>query len=428
MKAYQFVGLLLVCLLGSQSLFAQSIGKLERQAKKIKAKEGLRSAAYAKQLLELVKACQQAKKWDQTQEALELADESFDGLYQSNFSINNLDRYRLHLIYCVRWWDFLTREGDFKAGVSRLKQEDFFEHAAYLNESQPMIKVYRDLAKAKGSTSSIFINLWMNVYAQLTRKNSESVIGELWQFLKDHRKEEFGTDSRDYTCIVYAYSSFLERTGRTQSTIYKNLKEEVDAYYYYVPSVFINQSPRGNFPPPPPPVSEKEKTQEEVEEGEPTREEILKESEEPRLPPPPPPVSYEEKEEEETTPPEGLIYTIVEEMPRFPAPKCEAEADLRDKKSCADQALLQFIYKNIRYPSFARENGIEGMAVVSFTVMEYGTIEDVKVLRNPGGGTGAEAKRVVLMMREMPMHWHPGRQRGKNVRVKYNLPVRYKLN
>ena len=83
---------------------------------------------------------------------------------------------------------------------------------------------------------------------------------------------------------------------------------------------------------------------------------------------------------------------------------------------------------NIKYPTMARENGIEGMSVVSFTVMEDGTIQDAKILRDPGGGCGKEALRIVKMMNSMPKKWTPGKQRGKSVRVKYNLPVRFKLN
>jgi len=102
--------------------------------------------------------------------------------------------------------------------------------------------------------------------------------------------------------------------------------------------------------------------------------------------------------------------------------------DNNEKKSCADQRLLRFIYTKIKYPTIARENGIEGMAVVSFVVTEHGTIVDFKILRDPGGACGPEALRVVKCMNELPSRWNPGQQRGKNVRVKYNLPVRFKLN
>ena len=76
----------------------------------------------------------------------------------------------------------------------------------------------------------------------------------------------------------------------------------------------------------------------------------------------------------------------------------------------------------------ARENGIEGMAVVSFTVMEDGKIQDGKILRDPGGGCGKEALRIINMMNKMGKKWTPGKQQGQAVRVKFSLPVKFKLN
>lgn len=119
----------------------------------------------------------------------------------------------------------------------------------------------------------------------------------------------------------------------------------------------------------------------------------------------------------------GEVMTIVEEMPRFPG--CENEAgDNTAKKACADQKLLKFIYSNIQYPSFARENAAEGMVVVSFTVMEDGSIADVYAIRGICEPLEKECIRLVNMMPQ----WSPGRQNGDAVRVKYNLPIRFKLN
>lgn len=130
------------------------------------------------------------------------------------------------------------------------------------------------------------------------------------------------------------------------------------------------------------------------------------------------------KMEEASKAPE--IYTIVEQMPRFPG--CEdMEGDSRKKKECADKKLLAYIYENIRYPSEARRLGIEGMALVSFVVTHTGEISQVEILRNPGGGTGEEAQRVMEAMNDLPERWTPGRQAGKAVHVRYNLPVRFRL-
>ena len=132
----------------------------------------------------------------------------------------------------------------------------------------------------------------------------------------------------------------------------------------------------------------------------------------PPQPPPPPP-----KEEE--------IFKEVEEMPRFPG--CENLPTTDEKKKCADQKMLEFIYKNIKYPAIARENGIEGMVVVTFVVETDGSVTDARIVRDIGGQCGQEALRVTQLMNDQGIKWVPGKQRGRNVRVQFNLPVRFKL-
>ena len=137
----------------------------------------------------------------------------------------------------------------------------------------------------------------------------------------------------------------------------------------------------------------------------------------PPPPPPPPPPPKEEVAE---------IFKVVEEMPRFPGCE-EMTASASEKRMCANRKMLQYIYENIRYPSVARDNNIEGTVVVSFVVDTDGTIDDAKVVREIGGGCGAEALRVVEMMNGMNEKWTPGRQRGREVKVLFNLPVKFKL-
>lgn len=112
--------------------------------------------------------------------------------------------------------------------------------------------------------------------------------------------------------------------------------------------------------------------------------------------------------EPEEGPAEPEIFTIVEEMPSFPG---------------GDQALLEYMAKNTKYPPLARENGLQGIVVVTFVVDEKGNINNVQVLRGIGGGCDEEAIRVV---KSMPA-WKPGKQRGMPVRVQYNLPFRFTL-
>lgn len=116
------------------------------------------------------------------------------------------------------------------------------------------------------------------------------------------------------------------------------------------------------------------------------------------------PVVVEEEEDEAET----QIFTVVENDPEFPG---------------GMEALYKFLAQNIKYPQLARDNGITGKVYVTFVVERDGSIANPKVLRDIGGGCGQEAIRVV---KSMPK-WTPGKQRGKAVRVQFNLPVNFSL-
>jgi len=103
------------------------------------------------------------------------------------------------------------------------------------------------------------------------------------------------------------------------------------------------------------------------------------------------------------------IFTIVEEMPSFPG---------------GDEARVRFLSQNIKYPQMAKESGIQGTVFVTFVVEPDGNVTNVRVLRGIGGGCDEEAMRVVRMMPK----WKPGQQRGKSVRVQFNMPIRFTLN
>jgi len=102
------------------------------------------------------------------------------------------------------------------------------------------------------------------------------------------------------------------------------------------------------------------------------------------------------------------IFTVVEQQPEFPG---------------GEAALMQFIKKNLKYPAFAAENGIQGRVTLSFTVEKDGSIANIEVMRSPAEELSKEAIRVVSSMPK----WKPGKQRGKPVRVKYVLPVTFRL-
>ena len=113
-------------------------------------------------------------------------------------------------------------------------------------------------------------------------------------------------------------------------------------------------------------------------------------------------------EVEEEVVEEAPIFTVVESMPEFPGGMAE---------------LYTYLGNNIKYPVMAKESGIQGKVYVTFVVERDGSITDVRVLRGIGGGCDEEAIRVVQSMPK----WNPGKQRGKPVRVQYNLPVRFTL-
>lgn len=120
------------------------------------------------------------------------------------------------------------------------------------------------------------------------------------------------------------------------------------------------------------------------------------------------------------------VYTFVDEMPRFPG--CEP-LDTTDavKYLCSQDFMLAFIYQNVQYPFEARQNGNEGTVVVSFIVEPDSLISDVKVAKDIGGGCGEETLRVVGAMNDVGVRWTPGKKKGKAVRVRMNVPVRFKL-
>ena len=100
------------------------------------------------------------------------------------------------------------------------------------------------------------------------------------------------------------------------------------------------------------------------------------------------------------------VYIVPEKTPEFPG---------------GEEALYEFLAKNIHYPQGAKENNIQGKVYIQFVVERDGSITNHKVLRDIGGGCGEEAMRVVKMMPK----WKPGEIRGREVRVQYVLSVRF---
>ncbi len=119
------------------------------------------------------------------------------------------------------------------------------------------------------------------------------------------------------------------------------------------------------------------------------------------------------------------VYKVVEEMPRFPG--CESLTSMEEKKRCSDKKMFEFIASNLKYPKLAKNSGLEGTCVIQFIVALDGSIENIKVVREIGGGTGEATRNVIEKMNNLPSKWISGKQGGKPVKVMYTLPVKFRL-
>lgn len=159
-------------------------------------------------------------------------------------------------------------------------------------------------------------------------------------------------------------------------------------------------------PPPPPPEPETPEIIEVVETKVETKLEIQIEDDQSQrqmqayVPPPPPKPKQEEVTEE--------IFVVVENQPEFPG---------------GNTAMMKFLSDNIKYPVIAQENGIQGRVICNFVVERDGSITDVQVVRGVDPSLDKEAVRVI---QQMP-RWKPGKQRGQAVRVRFTLPVVFRL-
>ena len=115
------------------------------------------------------------------------------------------------------------------------------------------------------------------------------------------------------------------------------------------------------------------------------------------------PIVVEEPEREEE------IFQVVENQPEFPGGVGE---------------LMKYLQKNIKYPTICQEQGIQGRVIVQFVVNSDGSIVDAQVIKPVNPHLDKEAVRVVNAMPK----WKPGEQRGKKVRVRFTLPVTFRLS
>ena len=182
--------------------------------------------------------------------------------------------------------------------------------------------------------------------------------------------------------------------------------EVADTDFLFEEEVEIQQtSQQETTPPPPPPAVQEVEVLNVVEDDVETESiEINTEDEKDVEVVIAPPVEAPVEEEEEE-----VVFVVVETMPEFPG---------------GQQALFKYLSENVKYPVIAQENGIQGRVICQFVVNKDGAIVDVEVVRS--GGDPSLDKEAIRVIKSMPK-WNPGKQRGKAVRVKYTVPVNFRL-
>ena len=180
--------------------------------------------------------------------------------------------------------------------------------------------------------------------------------------------------------------------------------EVTDTEFLFEEEVEIQQTSQETPPPPPPPAVQEVEVLNVVEDNVETEsiEVNTEETEQEVVIAAPVEAPVEEEEEE-------VVFVVVESMPEFPG---------------GQQALFKYLSENVKYPVIAQENGIQGRVICQFVVNKDGSIVDVEVVRS--GGDPSLDKEAVRVIKTMPK-WKPGKQRGKPVRVKYTVPVNFKL-
>ena len=180
--------------------------------------------------------------------------------------------------------------------------------------------------------------------------------------------------------------------------------EVTDTEFLFEEEVEIQQTSQETPPPPPPPAVQEVEVLNVVEDNVETESiEVTSEETEQEVVIAAPVEAPVEEEEEE------VVFVVVESMPEFPG---------------GQQALFKYLSENVKYPVIAQENGIQGRVICQFVVNKDGSIVDVEVVRS--GGDPSLDKEAIRVIKSMPK-WKPGKQRGKAVRVKYTVPVNFKL-
>ena len=134
-------------------------------------------------------------------------------------------------------------------------------------------------------------------------------------------------------------------------------------------------------------------------------------------------IQYTESIGEKETKPQITYYNEKGKKIKHPKQKIKPYMQMPSFTG-GEKALKKFLSNTVKYPIIAQENGIQGQVVVQFVVAKDGKIEEVEVLRS--GGDPSLDKEAVRVVKAMP-RWEPGKRRGKPIRVKYTVPVNFRL-
>jgi protein TonB len=277
----------------------------------------------------------------------------------------------------------------------------------------------------------------------MAEQKGASAYRDMLDIIFDHRNKTYGAyqlrraypknlgRALGYGMLLIVFLVALPTLSNLVSGVFKKAEKPIDVVAELGPPPDIDPNNPPPPPPPPPPtpppptrstvqfVPPVIKKDEEVEEQEiKTVEELIEEDKA---------IGKEDKEGTDDAPPalndnpselvietkapvEDKTYEMfdIQKPPSFPGGEAE---------------LLKYLAQNIKYPPLARENNIQGVVALTFVVNRDGSVSDVNVLKDIGGGCGKEAIRVVG---EMPK-WLPGEANGNPVKVRFTLPVRFKL-
>ena len=114
--------------------------------------------------------------------------------------------------------------------------------------------------------------------------------------------------------------------------------------------------------------------------------------------------------------------TRAERMPVFPG-DCQGIANAEDQAKCTEAAIINFVQSNASYPDIAKENGFQGKVFLTFIVDDNGKVGNVEILKGIHKSLDDSATKAVLKLPKFT----PASQRGKPVKLKYTIPVNFKL-